>query len=590
MLTFWRVRSVFSKLAVILVILPQFLGAQTPSTVSLFTSPNPTVFGAPVTLTAMVTPADATGRVTFYDGTNVLGSSGISGGQATLITRLLPSGARSLRGYYAGDAGHTSSTSASVPQTVNPVAAGGFQAAVNYSAGTLPNATAAGDFNSDGKTDLAVANYGGGVSILLGNGDGSFQPAVSYAAGGHVYSLTVGDFNGDGKADLAVTNLVEGTVSILLGVGDGTFQAPVSHPAGRRPTSVTVADLNNDGNADLVMSNQADGTVSVLLGNGDGNFQAAVSYAVGGAGSEPQVLAVADLNGDGKTDLVVAVFVPGTICVLLGNGDGTLQSPVNYPVGGSNAGSVAVGDFNGDGKLDLVVGLFPTGVSVFLGNGDGTFQPPVTTGSQNYAGTLVVGDFNGDGKLDIAISDYNGNSPVPDTAAVTVLLGKGDGTLQSPLIYHVGTNPTYGVAIGDFNGDGRTDLAVTTYVDNTIGILLGQAATNPTVSAISVSPASGTGASQIFSFQFSDTAGSSDLATVSGLIGLPGWPASMACAVTYNVSQNTLALWNDDGSMPGTTITPGSGFQQNSWCAVDGSQSSVTRSGNLLQLSVDRKS
>jgi hypothetical protein len=313
MLTFWRVRSVFSKLAVILVILPQFLGAQTPSTVSLFTSPNPTVFGAPVTLTAMVTPAGATGRVTFYDGTNVLGSSGISGGQATLITRLLPSGARSLRGYYAGDAGHTSSKSASVPQTVNPVAAGGFQAAVNYSAGSLPNATAVGDFNSDGKTDLAVANYGGGVSILLGNGDGTFQPAVSYAAGGHVYSLTVGDFNGDGKADLAVTNLVEGTVSILLGVGDGTFQAPVSHPAGRRPTSVTVADLNNDGNADLVMSNQADGTVSVLLGNGDGNFQAAVSYAVGGAGSEPQVLAVADLNGDGKTDLVVAVFVPGTI-------------------------------------------------------------------------------------------------------------------------------------------------------------------------------------------------------------------------------------------------------------------------------------
>jgi sugar lactone lactonase YvrE len=549
-----------------------------PSSVSVSATPNPSIYGQAVTLTATVT-AGASGMVTFYDGVAMLGVANISGGQATWTTRLLPAGVRSLHAYYGGDGTYAPSMSANISQTVNAVAAGGFQPAVTYPANLMPNSPTVGDFNSDGNADLAVANYTSGVSILLGNGDGTFQPAVSYAAGGTVNSVAVGDFNSDGIADLALTNPDSSTVSILLGVGDGTFQAPHSFPCGRNPASITVADLKGDGIADLIVVARSDGTISVLLGNGNGTFRAPVNYAVGGVGSQPQVLAAADLNGDGKTDLLVTIFLPGEICVLLGNGDGTLQAPVTYFPGGTPC-SVAVGDFNGDSKLDLAVGLGPGGLSVFIGNGDGTFQSASTSGTEDYLGNLIVGDFDGDGKLDIAISENGAN------AAVTVLLGKGDGTFQPPVLYRVGITPTHAVTVGDFNGDGRSDLAVTTIQDGTVSILLGRAAANPKVSAVAVIPASGSAASQLFTFQFSDTAGNADLETVSGLIGFPGWPVVNECMVTYDGQLNTLVLSNDDGTIPGTTITPGSGFQHNSWCTLDGSQSFVIRTGNQLQLNV----
>jgi hypothetical protein len=178
-----------------------------PSAVFLSSSMSSANYGQPLTLTATLSRADATGRATFYDGSTVLGSSPLRNGQALLSTALLASGVRSLKAYYSGDANYAASTSSVLSQLVKPVASTSLQSAGTSPTGKNPFAAAAGDFNADGKLDLAVANSGDNtVSVLLGNGDGTFQPAVSYNAGTYPYSVAVGDFNGDGISDLAITS------------------------------------------------------------------------------------------------------------------------------------------------------------------------------------------------------------------------------------------------------------------------------------------------------------------------------------------------------------------------------------------------
>jgi hypothetical protein len=572
---------ILPRLIVLEAIVAFAAAAQTSTTITISAPSNTSVFGAAVQLSANVTPSGASGDVTFYDGSNILGISALAGGSATLTTKLLGVGARSLSAHYSGDSGNLPSTSVAVAHTVTSVAAGGFQAAASYSAGTSPNGIAVADFNGDGALDLAVSDYGGTVNVFLGNGDGTFQTAVSYPAGATASAVAAGDFNGDGKVDLAVTNIGSGTVSILLGNGDGSFQTPVPYSVGREPVYVAVADFNGDGKADLAVANSLDGTVSVLMGNGDGTFRTPVPYNL--LAAEPSSLAVADLNGDGNPDLVAGTLYG--FCTLLGNGDGTLQSPVFYSYGGIDPGTIAVGDFTSGGKLDVVVSLYEFGIEVFPGKGDGTFLAPIASGSQNYGGSLVVGDFDGDGKLDLAITDGGASTSIQN-GAVAILLGKGDGTFQSPLLYSVGPPPSYALAAADFNGDGRTDLAATSYgvSGNTVGILLGQSAANPAVSAVSVSPSSGSGPSQTFTFTFSDSGGAADLASVQVLFGSDSAP--LACVITYNVAQQTLGLWNDDGSMPVINLQPGFGFVQNSSCLLNAVLSSATLSGNLLTLNV----
>jgi hypothetical protein len=340
---------------------------------------------------------------------------------------------------------------------------GSFAAARTVDAGSSPQSVAVGDFNGDGNLDLAVANYGrsdpGSVSVLLGNGDGSFRPAVNYAVAGASF-VTVGDFTGDGIADLAVANFGSNDVSVLLGNGDGTFQTAVNYAAGSSLASVAVGDLHGDGIPDLVVANDTfNGTVSVLFGNGDGTFQAAVSYA---AGTVPVSVALADLNGDGIPDLAVAdqgnvVGGSAGVSVLLGNGDGTFAAARTLDAG-FQPQSVVVGDFNGDGVPDLAVaGSY---VSVLLGNGDGSFQNAPTYAAGSEPSSVAVGDFNGDGTLDLAVADNAYGS-----TNVRVLLGNGDGTFQTAVSYPAGSNPEF-VAVGDFNGDSILDLAVTDLGDS----------------------------------------------------------------------------------------------------------------------------
>jgi uncharacterized protein (TIGR03437 family) len=249
--------------------------------------------------------------------------------------------------------------------------------------------------------------------VLLGNGDGTFRTAVNYNVGNSPASIAVGDFNGDGKADVAVVNYNSNNLTVLLGNGNGTFQAAVNYPVGNNPLSVAVGDFNADGKVDLAVANQSGNNVSVLLGNGDGTFQAAVNY---GAGSSPRSLTVGDFNGDGKSDIVAANYGSNNVSVLLGNGDGTFQLSASYNAGTFPA-SVALGDFNGDGKADLAVAnTGSNNVSILLGNGDGTFQTAISYNAGTGPSSLALGDFNSDGASDLAVANQNGNN-------VSVLLG-----------------------------------------------------------------------------------------------------------------------------------------------------------------------
>jgi hypothetical protein len=258
---------------------------------------------------------------------------------------------------------------------------GTFQPPVTYDSGAFGAIwLAVADLNGDGKLDLVVANSCGGaedcsaaVSVLLGNGDGTFQPPIVYGSNvGGAQFVALADINGDGKLDMLVAYAIscevcQSSTGVLLGNGDGTFQPTIIY-SGVGGGTVTVADVNGDGKPDLLVtsgcisnSNCGNGTVGVLLGKGDGTFQSAVAYYSGGYQADS--VAIADVNGDGKPDLLVAngCFLANTDCednpvgVLLGNGDGTFQTVATYASGGFDQTSIAAADVNGDGRSDLLV-------------------------------------------------------------------------------------------------------------------------------------------------------------------------------------------------------------------------------------------
>ena len=408
---------------------------------------------------------------------------------------------------------------------------GSFIKSADYAVGVSPDAVTVADFNGDGKPDLAVANKNcnntcglGSMSVLLNRGDGTFQPAVAYGSDTAPVSIVAGDFNGDGKTDLAVANGINpvvpspGTVTIFLnngngtffrsgeypaglGVGqlavlklpgaanpslavinftalngvnavsilrnhgDGTFALPVAHITGSAPSWVASADFNRDGIVDLAVVNAGDSTISILLGKTDGTFAPKVDYPVAPG---PHRLITADLNGDQLLDLAISASTSvtdgGAVSILLGKGDGTFRPVRSYGTG-NNPWSIAAGDFNHDSKLDVV---FSNGdvnrVSVLLGSGNGTFPSYAPYLSAGEAVAITVADFNGDGCPDLAVVNQKGNT-------VSILFGKADGTFVSGPSYNVGNSPS-AVAAADLLGNGKPDLVVTNASDNSITVLM----------------------------------------------------------------------------------------------------------------------
>ncbi|MFZ2493229.1 MAG: FG-GAP-like repeat-containing protein [Thermoanaerobaculia bacterium] len=345
---------------------------------------------------------------------------------------------------------------------------GGFTNTNTYGVHTAPRFVATGDFDRDGRLDLAVANSGSGdVSILLANGSGTFATAVNYTAGLEAAALAIGDFNGDGKADLAVANYAPNTVSILLGNGNGTFPAAVSYATAFNPWSVAIGDFNGDGSSDLAVANYGSNSVSILIGSGSGTFAAAVNYP---AGTAPSGVSVGDFNRDGKTDLAVANSSSNNASILIGSGSGTFAAAHNYAAG-TTPQAIATSDFDGDGKTDLAVPN-AAGVAILLNDGAchancATFGSATNFGSTfgGFDGKSVASaDFDRDGKPDLAV--------VIGGSKVSVLLGNGSGSLGSPTDHAVGTNPV-GVEVADFNRDGKPDLAVANESSDSVSILLG---------------------------------------------------------------------------------------------------------------------
>jgi len=331
--------------------------------------------------------------------------------------------------------------------------------ATTYLAAAPGNAAVAvGDFNHDGKLDVAAVAKE--LQIFLGNGDGTFQAPINYAVGDDPYSVVTADFNGDGKLDLAVANDLSGTVSVLFGNGDGTFQLAETLNTSTAPAFIATADFTGNHRADLVVLTE--NYVSVFLNNGDGTFRGPINTSMGSVG--PDALGVGDFDRNGTSDLAVATntLTSASVTILSGNGDGTFKEGTSYPID-TGPMSVAVADFRGNGQLDLAIASFDGGgVSVLLGNGDGTFQSAAFYTSYS-ADWVTAGDFNGDGKLDLIVSNFATNGYY--VGSVSILLGNGDGTFQSQKVFPSGKLSTM-VAAGDFNGDHKLDVISVDFSDD----------------------------------------------------------------------------------------------------------------------------
>ena len=319
----------------------------------------------------------------------------------------------------------------------------------------------------DGGLDAGQFRLDGGACAPGASGGAPYLLTRTLPVASPIY-LAKGDFNRDGKMDLVAANEVANTVTVLLGNGDLTFGVPLALSVGQKPVEVLVADLDGDGKLDLLVTNNLSDSLSVLLGHGDGTFESQQTFPVGGW---PQGTGVGDFNADGQLDVAVGNVRDDNVSVLTGNRSTGFDSQRTWPAG-AQAVSVAVADFNGDGKPDLAVTnpsrLDGTGtVSLLLGRGDGTFQAQRTfaTGNVHPIGCYVA-DFNRDGKPDVAtVSQFSSRS-------VSILMGDGVGGLLSARTFPVGSDSRL-FAVGDLDGDGKTDLAVPNFADATVSLLRG---------------------------------------------------------------------------------------------------------------------
>jgi uncharacterized protein (TIGR03437 family) len=395
---------------------------------------------------------------------------------------------------------------------------GTFQAAATYPTGSIPSSILVDDFTGDGKLDVVILNAGqNAVSVLRGTGSGAFSPAVTspggYSPANYLGYMVYSDLNHDGKLDLVIRYSFWDVLSVLLGNGDGSFQPSRDYVAPANSSSLAIVplddgkfllfmrdgvtrdqiimtapgdgtinaptfiptsgssalaagDLNGDAKADLALG--VSGQALVRINNGAG-FNTPVPYALPGT---PAALALVDVNKDGNLDLI-APLSNGTLGILLGSTNGSLGLVATFAAG-SNPSNAVFSDFNGDGKIDIAVSQSSsTSIYVLLGNGNGSFQSPTVLTNSAFGGglnlTLATGDFNSDQRPDIAVvaplSDYFG------AGTALVYLGRGDGTFNTPVQTQV---PTIGgAALGDFNRDGKLDLAVSQIADAKMAILLG---------------------------------------------------------------------------------------------------------------------
>ncbi|GAB3575083.1 FG-GAP-like repeat-containing protein [Hymenobacter daeguensis] len=377
-----------------------------------------------------------------------------------------------------------------------PVAWGqGFSPMVAYPTGPSavnPEGLAVSDLNGDGRVDIVTANAGSAtVSVLMGLAGGGFGTATTYSAGGAgvPFDVAIGDVSGDGRPDIVVPNSGQGAIGVLLGRASGGFAPATTYALGINlvPTSVALGDVTGDGRLDIVavINGNAAG-ICVLAGQASGGFAAPNIYSTG-AFSYPSSVELGDVNGDGRLDAAINIQGFNTVGILLGQAGGGLGTLSTYPIGFSNVTilGLAIGDVNGDGRPDIVTGLHSINlIGVLLGQAGGGFAPPLTYNS-NSRGPIIetIADVNSDGRLDIVEANFFGDN-------VGVLLSQANqpSLFASAQSYATGLNSMpSGVVASDVNNDGRVDIVVANAGTNTVGVLLNTGnftlATAPTAAA-----------------------------------------------------------------------------------------------------------
>jgi hypothetical protein len=331
---------------------------------------------------------------------------------------------------------------------------------------SAPRGLASGDFNGDKRVDLAFTDsLKGNVVVLLGDGYGAFpRRVVSPTALKNPEHIVVGDFNGDGLPDIALTSYFGGTeVEVLLGNGDGSFRKHFRYDVGGRSRWVEAGDLNGDGRLDLVVASSTAGQIIVLFGNGDGTFREGGRYE---AERDVAALALADLNGDGALDIIASDYRQAagkSVSVYLNAGDGTFRPRKSFPAGAGPLG-LAVADLNHDGRLDVVTANFPEKSAILLGTGSAGFAEPSFFNAGRGNGFIKIADLDRDGTLDLLVLGEHSNT-------VSLLLGDGRGGVQFSQDIATGDYPD-GAVVADFDGDQKQDFAVLNIEGNSISVFL----------------------------------------------------------------------------------------------------------------------
>ncbi|HEY3406466.1 MAG TPA: T9SS type A sorting domain-containing protein, partial [Ohtaekwangia sp.] len=482
----------------LLVVYENLISAVSPPTITSFTPASADV-GTTITITGTNFDPTPANNVVYFGATRAT----VSAATITELTVTVPTDAT-----YAPitELNTTSNLSAYSMSNFTPtfspskgsITSSDFEPKVDFTTGSNPLNVSIGDLDGDGKSDLAVANTASNtISVLRNTSTGpaniSYATKVDFPSAADPESVSIGDFDGDGKADLAVANYIGFSVSVFrntsTGAGNISYATKVDFATGFTHRSSAIADFDGDGKTDIVVPNDNAHSISVLrntsTGPGTINYAAKVDFSTG-AGSGPYSISVGDVDGDARPDVIAPNFNTSTVSILrntsAGEGDISFATKVDFTTG-TNPISVSVGDLDGDGKQDLaIVNKNSNSISVFrntsTGAGNISYAAKIDFPVSTDPRSVSMGDLDGDGKADLAVVNDGSN-------AVSVLRntssGAGNIGFAAKVDFTTGASPRY-VSIGDSDGDGKSDIITANANGNSVSVIRN----NPVFASITI--------------------------------------------------------------------------------------------------------